>query len=213
MIRVGEHSKQHPSTKPAYQRVVGLVQGCIVTVWLMKISSAWQKPRTLLGCPPRRCGDGTATALFPPVRRPGSDYRYYRRADLEPFRLQYRRAQEAAAAGGDSSIFATANADIEANTSLRDPQREAHRAVREHFSGHPGPAIVQIPVGCGKTGIMATLPFGIARGRTFGDHPEPDYPKGRRRRHGHHQPAVLLDQMSGPLRLHRRALDGGSRRA
>ncbi|TXH20892.1 MAG: helix-turn-helix domain-containing protein [Mycobacterium sp.] len=107
--------------------------------------------------------DGTLKAL----RRPGSDYRYYRRADLEPFRLEYRRAEEAAAAGADSSIFATANADIEANAALRDPQREAHLAVREHFAEHTGPAIVQIPVGCGKTGIMATLPFGIARGRTL----------------------------------------------
>ncbi|MFL0177003.1 MULTISPECIES: DEAD/DEAH box helicase [Mycobacteriaceae] len=107
--------------------------------------------------------DGTLKAL----RQPGSDYRYYRRADLEPFRLQYRRAEEAAAAGADSIVFITANADIEANDALRDPQREAHRAVREHFAGGVLPAIVQIPVGCGKTGIMATLPFGIARGRVL----------------------------------------------
>lgn len=107
--------------------------------------------------------DGTLPAL----RRHGSEYRYYRRADLEPFRLEYRRAQEAAAAGADSSVFATANADVEANAALREPQREAHRAVREHFAENAAAAIVQIPVGCGKTGIMATLPFGIARGRTL----------------------------------------------
>ncbi|WP_214514822.1 DEAD/DEAH box helicase [Rhodococcus sp. WY5] len=107
--------------------------------------------------------DGTLSA----VRRPGSNYRYYRQADLEPFRLQYRRAEEAAASGADSSVFATANADVEANAALREPQREAHRAVREHFSGDRSPAIVQIPVGCGKTGIMATLPFGIAQGRVL----------------------------------------------
>src|SRR3546814_10203828 len=94
--------------------------------------------------------DGTLSA----VRRPGSNYRYYRQADLEPFRLQYRRAEEAAASGAESSVFATANADVEANASLREPQREAHRAVREHFSADRSPAIVQIPVGCGKTGIM-----------------------------------------------------------
>lgn len=107
--------------------------------------------------------DGTLPAL----RRPGSDYRYYRRADLEPFRLEYRRAQEATATGAASSVFAVANADIEANDALREPQREAHLAVRTHFTENSGPAIVQIPVGCGKTGIMATLPFGIARGRTL----------------------------------------------
>lgn len=107
--------------------------------------------------------DGTLKAL----RRPGSEYRYYQRADLEPFRLQYRRAEEAAAAGADSIVFITANADVEANDALREPQREAHRAVREHFAAGTSPAIVQIPVGCGKTGIMATLPFGVARGRVL----------------------------------------------
>lgn len=101
---------------------------------------------------------------LPAVKRRGSNHRYYRRADLEEFRLEYRRAQDAA---GTVSIFATANADIEANDLLREPQREAHRAVREHFADSTVPGILQIPVGCGKTGIMSTLPFGIARGRVL----------------------------------------------
>jgi DNA repair protein RadD len=101
---------------------------------------------------------------LPAVKRPGSSHRYYRRADLEEFRLEYRRAQDAA---GKVSIFATANADIEANDLLREPQREAHRAVREHFASSSEPGILQIPVGCGKTGIMSTLPFGIAEGRVL----------------------------------------------
>jgi DNA repair protein RadD len=105
--------------------------------------------------------DGRLTA----VRRPDSTYRYYRRADLEPFRLEYRRAAEAATADGE--IFSTANANIEANDQLREPQREAHRAVREHFANSTDAAIIVIPVGCGKTGIMATLPFGIAEGRVL----------------------------------------------
>ena len=105
--------------------------------------------------------DGRLTA----VRRPGSSYRYYRRAELEPFRLEYRRASEAATIDGE--IFTTANANIEANDLLREPQREAHRAVREHFAESDDPAIIVIPVGCGKTGIIATLPFGIARGRVL----------------------------------------------
>jgi DNA repair protein RadD len=99
------------------------------------------------------------------VRRPDSTYRYYRRADLEPFRLEYRRASDAAATDGE--VFATANANIEANDLLREPQREAHRAVREHFAESGDPAIIVIPVGCGKTGIIATLPFGIAQGRVL----------------------------------------------
>ncbi|MCC2592518.1 DEAD/DEAH box helicase family protein [Tessaracoccus sp. OS52] len=101
---------------------------------------------------------------LPAVKRPGSSHRYYREADLEEFRLEYRRAQDAS---GKVSVFATANADIEANELLREPQREAHRAVREHFASSNEPGILQIPVGCGKTGIMSTLPFGIADGRVL----------------------------------------------
>lgn len=105
--------------------------------------------------------DGRLTA----VRRPENSYRYYRRGDLEPFRLEYRRAAEAIHEGGE--IFTTANADIEANELLREPQRAAHRAVREHFATSTDPAVIVIPVGCGKTGIIATLPFGISRGRVL----------------------------------------------
>jgi DNA repair protein RadD len=99
------------------------------------------------------------------IRRPENGYRYYRRSDLEPLRLEYRRAAEAALEGGE--IFVTANANIEANDLLREPQREAHRSIREHFATSNEPAIIVIPVGCGKTGIIATLPFGIAEGRVL----------------------------------------------
>lgn len=101
---------------------------------------------------------------LPAVRRPDSSHRYYRRADLEPFRLEYRRAEDAR---GKVTVFSTANANIEANDALREPQQQAHRAVREHFATSNEPGILQIPVGCGKTGIMATLPFGIAKGRVL----------------------------------------------
>lgn len=97
------------------------------------------------------------------VRQPGNNYRRYRRADLEPFRLEYRRAE----LQNPGALFTVANADIEANELLREPQRQAHRAAREHFADDDIPAIIQIPVGCGKTGIMATLPFGISNGRVL----------------------------------------------
>ncbi len=99
------------------------------------------------------------------VRHPGNSYRYYRRADLEPFRLEYQRA--AGETSNPGQLFQAANANIEANDLLREPQRDSHRAVREHFAKDEAPAILQIPVGCGKTGIMATLPFGIAEGRVL----------------------------------------------
>ena len=100
-----------------------------------------------------------------PVRRPGSGYRFYRRPDLEPFRLEYRRAE--LAAEQPDHLFQTITADIEANSKLREPQRDAHRAVRTHFESSNESVILQIPVGCGKTGVIATLPFGIAKGRAL----------------------------------------------
>lgn len=104
-------------------------------------------------------GEGRLAA----VRQPSNNYRYYRRADLEPFRLEYQQAK----LEDPGQLFQTAAANIEANDLLREPQREAHRQVREHFTVSDTPAIVQIPVGCGKTGIMATLPFGIVAGRVL----------------------------------------------
>ena len=100
-----------------------------------------------------------------PLRHPRNGYRYYRRAELEPFRLEYQRAADEPA--DPDHLFQRVNANIEANELLREPQRDAHRKVREHFAQDPGPAILQIPVGCGKTGIMATLPFGITCGRVL----------------------------------------------
>ncbi|HWZ42880.1 MAG TPA: DEAD/DEAH box helicase family protein [Candidatus Saccharimonadales bacterium] len=98
-------------------------------------------------------------------RRPASKYRYYRLADLEPFRTTLLAAPPDSENIGE--LFQTAHADIEANDLLREPQREAHRHAREHFVTRTEPAILQIPVGAGKTGVMATLPFGIAKGRVL----------------------------------------------
>lgn len=97
------------------------------------------------------------------VRRPGNDYRYYKRSDLEPLRLEYQRAEQL----NPGRFFAVTLADIESNHRLREPQRQAHKAVREHFEKKKDAAILQIPVGCGKTGLIATLPFGISSGRVL----------------------------------------------
>ena len=64
-------------------------------------------------------------------------------------------------------MFQILTADIEANANVREPQQDAHRAVRTHFEASNEPVILQIPVGCGKTGVIATLPFGIAKGRAL----------------------------------------------
>ncbi|MBI5738861.1 MAG: DEAD/DEAH box helicase family protein [Mycolicibacterium neoaurum] len=99
------------------------------------------------------------------VRRAGSKYRFYRVADLERFRLEYGTADTAkdAVAG----FFSEAKARIGDNLQLREPQREAFDATVEHFEGGGGPAIIQLPVGCGKTGVAAILPFGLSNGRTL----------------------------------------------
>lgn len=97
------------------------------------------------------------------VRHPGNDYRYYKRSDLEPLRLEYQRAEQL----NPGHLFAVQTANIETNNRLREPQREAHKAVREHFASKRIAAIIQIPVGCGKTGIIATLPFGVSAGRVL----------------------------------------------
>ena len=64
-------------------------------------------------------------------------------------------------------FFTTVEYEIDDNTELRDPQREAHAAALRHFAASREPAIIQLPVGCGKSGLIALLPFGLARGRVL----------------------------------------------
>lgn len=99
------------------------------------------------------------------VRRPGSNYRFYRAADLAPFRLEYGTADTSKDVVAD--YFSEAAAHIDGNAQLREPQKEAFEAAVEHFAGSATPAIIQLPVGCGKTGVAAILPFGLSTGRTL----------------------------------------------
>jgi DNA repair protein RadD len=65
-----------------------------------------------------------------------------------------------------AAIFISIPVHIEGNARLRRPQAEAYAAAKKYFAdGTNNHAIVQLPVGCGKTGAIAILPFGIARGR------------------------------------------------
>lgn len=64
-------------------------------------------------------------------------------------------------------FFMTTNASIEGNPDLRDPQREGYARAYDFFSRGGHKAIMQVPVGSGKTGLIAVLPFGIARGRVL----------------------------------------------
>jgi len=65
------------------------------------------------------------------------------------------------------SIFTKLLANIENNRQLRIPQIEAYQAARSYFSEKIGHAIIQLPVGCGKTGAMSIIPFNISTGRVL----------------------------------------------
>lgn len=64
-------------------------------------------------------------------------------------------------------FFIKAPAHIEENLQLREPQIEAYQALYDFYKKGHRTAIIQIPVGCGKSGIAALAPFGIARGRVL----------------------------------------------
>lgn len=65
------------------------------------------------------------------------------------------------------TIFTETPAHIADNLDLREPQREGHAAVASYFGRGGHHAVLEIPVGCGKTGLIAILPFGIAQGRVL----------------------------------------------
>ena len=64
-------------------------------------------------------------------------------------------------------FFLKTPAHIEENLQLREPQIEAYQALYAYFKSGQKTAIIQIPVGCGKYGIAAIAPFGIAKGRVL----------------------------------------------
>ena len=72
-----------------------------------------------------------------------------------------RRVRKAA------EVFRLREPNIRDNLLLRIPQREAYLAAIRHFRQSTEHAIIQLPVGCGKTGTMAILPFGLANGRAL----------------------------------------------
>jgi DNA repair protein RadD len=65
------------------------------------------------------------------------------------------------------TFFLKADANIDGNDSLREPQRDAYTQVQDFFAAGKNNALVQIPVGCGKTGLVSILPFGLSAGRVL----------------------------------------------
>jgi DNA repair protein RadD len=64
-------------------------------------------------------------------------------------------------------FFTDSTPVIAGNQQLRDPQRDGHAAAVDYFAAGGTHAIERIPVGCGKSGLITLLPFGIARGRVL----------------------------------------------
>ncbi|MEZ5551540.1 MAG: DEAD/DEAH box helicase family protein [Pseudomonadales bacterium] len=64
-------------------------------------------------------------------------------------------------------FFTDTKVEIWRNPNLREPQIDGYLAIRDHFSGSKEPCYVQLPVGCGKTGLMGIAPFAIAKGRVL----------------------------------------------
>ena len=65
------------------------------------------------------------------------------------------------------NFFLTVPFVVDETTNLREPQREGYLLTYEFFRAGKNKAILQIPVGCGKTGLASLLPFGIAKGRVL----------------------------------------------
>lgn len=65
------------------------------------------------------------------------------------------------------SFFIDLEFNIDSNEELRDPQREGYLRTYEFFRAGKNKAILQIPVGCGKTGLASLLPLGLSEGRVL----------------------------------------------
>ena len=65
------------------------------------------------------------------------------------------------------SFFLKLDFSIEGNSFLREPQHDGYLQTYEFFRSGKNKAILQIPVGCGKTGLAALLPLGLAEGRVI----------------------------------------------
>ena len=65
------------------------------------------------------------------------------------------------------SFFLNLDFNIQENNSLREPQLDGYLRTYEFFRAGKNNAILQIPVGCGKTGLASLLPLGLAEGRVL----------------------------------------------
>lgn len=66
------------------------------------------------------------------------------------------------------SYFMETAVNIEANSKLRTPQIEAYLKIREYFQANPsGEALVVLPTGTGKSGLISIAPFSVSNKRVL----------------------------------------------
>ncbi|WP_242259186.1 DEAD/DEAH box helicase family protein [Bacillus cereus group sp. BfR-BA-01409] len=67
------------------------------------------------------------------------------------------------------NYFIDAQPSIYENEHLREPQKQGYYHVYEHFiiKEKTSHAVMVLPTGVGKTGVMALLPYGISKGRVL----------------------------------------------
>lgn len=69
----------------------------------------------------------------------------------------------------NNNYFMEKRPNINDNEFLRIPQIEAYREIFDHFvtTNQTEHALVVLPTGTGKTGLMAILPYGVSKGRVL----------------------------------------------
>lgn len=66
------------------------------------------------------------------------------------------------------NYFTDTAVNILGNSKLRSPQIEAYIKAQEHFANSPAEdALIVLPTGTGKSGLISIVPFGLAKGRVL----------------------------------------------
>lgn len=66
------------------------------------------------------------------------------------------------------SYFFKVVPNIESNKKLRDPQVQAYIKIKEYFKDNPsGEALVVLPTGTGKSGLISIAPYGVSKKRVL----------------------------------------------
>jgi len=65
------------------------------------------------------------------------------------------------------NYFTETAANILGNNKLRTPQIEAYIKAQDHFASSDEDALIVLPTGTGKSGLISIVPYGLAKGRVL----------------------------------------------